>query len=488
MLFNSFTFLAFFPAVSGLYFLLPHRFRWILLLVASCGFYMFFKPIYILILAFTIVTDYFSGIYIEKFRMRPGIKRSLLVASLTANIGVLAMFKYYNFINANITRMAHFAGWENSLPFLAILLPIGLSFHTFQAMSYTIEVYRGRQNAERHFGLYALYVMFYPQLVAGPIERPQNLLPQFSQPHRFNYRRTVSGLRLMLWGFFKKMVVADNLGVVVDNVYRRPFDQNGLTCVLAMYFFAFQIYCDFSGYTDIARGAARVIGFQLMENFNLPYIAKSVGEFWKRWHISLSTWFRDYLYIPLGGNRIGICSQCFNLGVVFLLSGLWHGARWTYVFWGLLNGVYVIIGVLSATHVRKYLSPAIRAGIIWRIAAWFATFHLTCLTWVLFRAASLSAAIGQLRKIVTAVPELFSGMAAKRTTYEGLQLAGIRVLPWLIALIAVFFIIDVAKEHHAVRARFERSGTLRHLSYGAMLFSICIFGYAKEVRFIYFQF
>src|SRR5678815_1064118 len=228
------------------------------------------------------------------------------------------------------------AGISNPVPFLKIILPIGLSFHTFQAMSYTIEVYRGNQKAERNFGIYALYVMFYPQLVAGPIERPQNLLHQFYENHKFDYERVVNGLKLILWGFFKKLVIADRLALYVGAVYNNPTHHTGLSFIMATIFFAFQIYCDFSGYSDIAIGAAKVMGFKLMTNFNRPYFARSISEFWKRWHISLSTWFKDYLYISLGGNRVSVPRWYFNLFIVFLVSGLWHGANWTYIIWGCL--------------------------------------------------------------------------------------------------------------------------------------------------------
>ena len=268
MLFNSIHFAIFFVVVTTLYFVLAHKYRWLLLLSASCYFYMAFVPVYILILGFTIVVDYFAGIYLEN---SSGKQRKIyLIASLIANIGVLAFFKYYNFLNDNLSVLLNGLGYQNSIPRLSILLPIGLSFHTFQAMSYTIEVYRGRQPAERNFGIYALYVMFYPQLVAGPIERPQNLLHQFYEKHPFDYERIVSGLRQMLWGLFKKIVIADRLAIYVNTVYNNAEHHNGNTLVVATIFFAFQIYCDFSGYSDIAIGAARVMGFKLMTNFNRP--------------------------------------------------------------------------------------------------------------------------------------------------------------------------------------------------------------------------
>lgn len=295
MLFNSLDFLIFFIIVTTLYFVIPHNKRWILLLISSCYFYMAFVPIYILILGFTIVIDYFAGILIENSE---GKRRKLfLILSLIANIGVLAVFKYHNFLNENLTFLMHGFGLSNPIPYLSIILPIGLSFYTFQAMSYTIEVYRGNQKAERHFGIFSLYIMFYPLLLAGPIERPYNLLPQLRIKQDFEYTRVVEGLRLMLWGLFKKLVIADRLAIYVNAVYNNYEAHNGTTLILASIFFTFQIYCDFSGYSDMAIGAAKVMGIKLMNNFNRPYFSRSMSEFWKRWHISLSSWFRDYVYI-----------------------------------------------------------------------------------------------------------------------------------------------------------------------------------------------
>ncbi|HWI59182.1 MAG TPA: MBOAT family O-acyltransferase [Bacillota bacterium] len=389
MLFNSFAFLLFFPLVTVLYFLLPHRWRWAWLLGASCLFYMYFIPKYILILIFTIVVDYFAGLLIEQ---AAGPRRKLLLLlSLAANVGVLAGFKYFNFLSANLQALARCLDWHYSLPTLEWLLPVGLSFHTFQAMSYTIEVYRGRQKAERHFGIYALYVMFYPQLVAGPIERPQNLLHQFREVHSFDYQRISSGLKLMAWGLFTKTVVADNLAVLVNKVYAAPAQFQGPLLLAATVLFAFQIFCDFSGYSDIAIGAARVMGFQLMRNFNGPYTAQSIAEFWQRWHVSLSTWFKDYLYITLGGNRVAFPRWCVNIFLVFLVSGLWHGANWTYVIWGALHGLFLIVGAATLSW-RQHLAtlsglvrlPRLHAGL-----KVLTTFSLVCLGWIFFRASSV---------------------------------------------------------------------------------------------------
>ncbi|HSU69728.1 MAG TPA: MBOAT family O-acyltransferase, partial [Tepidisphaeraceae bacterium] len=340
MLFNSFTFLVFFPVTTFIYFALPHRYRWLHLLACSCLFYASFIPGYLLILLAVILIDYVAGIGIEQSAGR--LRKLLLLVSLLANVGVLAVFKYFNFVNANLHALSQALHWNYPVRDLGWLLPIGLSFHTFQSMSYTIEVYRGNQKAERNLGIYALYVMFYPQLVAGPIERPQNLLHQFREHHVFDSDRVFSGLRLMLWGFFKKLVVADRIAPLVDSVYLHPHEYGGGWIVLGTYLFAIQIYCDFSGYSDVAIGAARVLGFRLMTNFDRPYAATSVAEFWRRWHISLSTWFRDYLYVPLGGSRVSFVRWAFNILVVFIVSGLWHGAAWTFLIWGALHGVFLV--------------------------------------------------------------------------------------------------------------------------------------------------
>ncbi len=401
MLFNSIAFLIFFPVVTILYFLLPYRFRWFLLLAASCFFYMFFKPEYIIILAFTIVIDYFAGILLENESDKRKKKRYLIM-SIVANVGVLAVFKYYNFINDNITGIAQLLGMKNHIPYLNMLLPIGLSFHTFQAMSYTIEVYRGHQKAERHFGIYSLYVMFYPQLVAGPIERPQNVLHQFHVKHKFDYHNAVLGLNLIAYGLFKKLVIADRLSAYVNHVYDNVGNANTLSTLIACCFFSIQIYCDFSGYSDIARGTARFMGYDLMVNFNRPYLATGISEFWSRWHISLSTWFRDYVYIPLGGNRAGKAKWHRNLLIVFLLSGLWHGANWTFIVWGALHGIYTIAGIRTKDIQERFARtiglvqlPALRTFLN-RLFV----FILVTFAWIFFRAENFGKAKAVINKLL----------------------------------------------------------------------------------------
>lgn len=386
MLFNSLEFLIFFPLVTLIYFILPHKYRWFHLLIASCVFYAAFIPIYLLILVFTIVIDYIAGILIEK--SEGARKRNYLILSLVANIGILAVFKYYNFFIENINELFVSLDLTLNIPLLSIMLPIGLSFHTFQAMSYTIEVYRGKQKAERHFGIYALYVMFYPQLVAGPIERPQNVLHQFHEEHPFNSQQFMDGFRLMLWGMFKKVVIADRLSIYVNIIYEQPDQYHYLNLLLAAVFFSIQIYCDFSGYSDIAIGAARTMGIDLMTNFNRPYFAKNIQEFWSKWHISLSTWFRDYLYISLGGNRVAVNRMYLNVAIVFVISGFWHGANWTFLVWGALHAFFIVAYMIY----KQYSKIKLPEGWMFNGASIFITFMIVTLSWVYFRAENVSAA------------------------------------------------------------------------------------------------
>ncbi|MFL5729274.1 MAG: MBOAT family O-acyltransferase [Cytophagaceae bacterium] len=493
MLFNSIHFLFFFVLVSTAYFLLSHKYRWFLLLASSCYFYMAFIPVYILILGFTIVLDYFAGILIEKSQ---GRKRfSFLILSLAANIGILCIFKYYNFLNENLSFLLHGAGYENPVPYLSILLPIGLSFHTFQAMSYTIEVYRGNQRAERNFGIYALYVMFYPQLVAGPIERPQNLLSQFYEKHSFEYQRVTDGLKLMAWGLLKKVVIADRLALMVNQVYDSPTSYEGLSLLLATFFFTFQVYCDFSGYSDIAIGAAEVMGFKLMTNFNKPYFSGSVSEFWKRWHISLSTWFKDYLYIPLGGNKVAVPRWYFNLFIVFLLSGLWHGANWTFIVWGALHGFYLVFALITSglrENIIRYTGLN-KESLFYRSSQVLITFALVSFTWIFFRANTIADAL-------YIVNHLFSGwmagikdvIANNHFARQSFLYLGLSSTEFMVACLSILFLL-VAEYYQGSRSFAEsisfRNKALRWSAYYLIVMAIIILGvYNVPQQFIYFQF
>ena len=477
MLFNSFDFFLFFPFVTLLYFLLPYSYRWLLLLLASCYFYMAFIPYYILILGATIVVDYFAGILIESANGEKR-KRLFLIMSLVANIGVLAVFKYYNFFIENIDRLTASLGFESPIPYLSIILPIGLSFHTFQAMSYTIEIYRGNFKAERHFGIYALYVMFYPQLVAGPIERPQNILPQLRKKNDVDYDRIVSGLKMMLWGFFKKIVIADRLSVIVNYAYNSPEQYDGISLLFATYCFAFQIYCDFSGYSDIAIGAAKVMGYDLMENFKTPYISKSIKEFWERWHISLSSWFRDYLYIPLGGNRVLKWRWYYNLFIVFIVSGFWHGANWTFIIWGALHGFYLVAALLLSVAFKRYMENK-SMPIQW-IKIVF-TFHLAVFAWIFFRAKDLSVAKVIIYKIFD-----FSNYSIQDVhLLSVMKLATILLTVFLLFL----FILSDVKMDGLIKNRLVLKSKFFNMAlYALILVFILMFGYFGQTDFIYFQF
>ena len=468
MLFNSLAFAIFFPIVTIGYFLLNVRWRWSWLLVASCVFYMYFRPVYILILFFTIAVDYIAGILIER-NTNQKRKKLLLVMSIIANVGVLVVFKYYNFFNANLSFLLAFTGTDFHLPVLEMLLPVGLSFHTFQAMSYTIEIYKGKQKAERHLGIYALYVMFYPQLVAGPIERPQNLLHQFRENYSFDYDRVSSGLRRMLWGLFKKMVIADRLSVYVDAVYQNPEHFSGWPLIWATLLFSIQIYCDFSGYCDIAIGSAKVMGFKLMENFNYPYFSASFREFWTRWHITLSGWFRDYVYIPLGGNRLGISTFMFNILVAFSLSGLWHGASWTFVIWGVLHGIYVILERLF--HREKTRHKPFRIVF---------TFIGVTFAWIFFRASGF----GDAMYIITHLFKFQPGLIGVP------QISG---LSFVVNFVLVGILIgieaaDFTGKKRIVMNLFPSQRVYRYTVNVLLVTAILLLGVFEEQTFIYFQF
>jgi alginate O-acetyltransferase complex protein AlgI len=491
MLFNSLEFLLFFPIVTILYFVLPYRFRWALLLIASCYFYMVFKPIYILILGFTIIIDYFAGIYIEQSE---GKKRKLfLTLSLIANIGVLAIFKYYNFLNLNFTWLLEGFNLKNPIPFLDILLPIGLSFHTFQAMSYTIEVYRGKQKAEHHFGIYALYVMFYPQLVAGPIERPQNVIHQFYEKHDFDYQRVTDGLKLMAWGMFKKVVIADRLSVMVEMVYKYPYNYHGIPLIVATVFFSIQIFCDFSGYSDIALGSAQVMGFRLMKNFDRPYFSKTISEFWRRWHISLSSWFKDYLYISLGGNRVSKWRREYNLLIVFLISGIWHGASWTFVIWGAIHGFYLVFANLTANFRNKLvdLTGINKLPFLYKVIQILIIFCLTSFAWIFFRASKIQEAFYIAGNLFSGIGEQLQQLGNKDFIEKNIFLGkGITNFAMVAFAMIVMEIVHLQQRGRSLRTTLNNSPLIvRWVLYYGIILAILFLGmYDEPAQFIYFQF
>ena len=484
MLFNSFHFLIFFPIVTLVYFLLPHRFRWLHLLVASCIFYMAFIPAYILILFVTIVVDYIAGIMIER---EFGKKRRLyLILSIVVNLGFLGFFKYYNFFIENVEaifRMLHIA--THTLPYLNIILPIGLSFHTFQAMSYTIEVYRGNQKAESHFGIYALYVMFYPQLVAGPIERPQNMLHQFKIEHKFDSLNLMMGLRLMLWGLFKKLVIADRLSIYVTQVYNAPGDWHYINILIAILFFSIQIYCDFSGYSDIALGSAQTMGFKLMTNFNRPFLySTSITEFWRRWHISLYSWFNDYLYTPLALSfrdygKWGIAAA---VSITFLLSGLWHGAKWTFVIWGLMHAIALVYEMFTK-KARKKLSKKVNT-FLYDKASLLITFIILNFIWIFFRANSLEDAFTILRYVFT-LNHKVAFKSEMSVMSSGIVFGRLSVY---VSIIMTVFMFLVESNVKVDLTDFNDRPILNIIFSTFVLTMIVLFGVFNSNSFIYFQF
>ena len=472
MLFNTVEFLLFFPAVTLLFYVLPHRWRWLMLLAASCFFYMWFIPKYILVLLVTIVIDYSAGLLIERWADAPRRKRMALVVSIVSTCMVLFIFKYLNFCSANLVALAQHFGWAHPGRVLSIALPIGLSFHTFQSLSYVIEVYRGHQTAERHFGYYALYVMFYPQLVTGPIERPQNLLRQLHEEKPLVYDNVANGLRLILFGLFLKMVVADNLGVLVDKVYAAPELYSRGDILLAMLFYSFQIYGDFFGYSSIALGCALAMGFTLTDNFRAPYLADSIREFWRRWHISLSSWFRDYLYIPLGGNRVPLPRWALNTLIVFVVCGIWYGANWTFMLWGAAYGVLMIAERgLRSVHLFDRIQGRAGRAVVCALNV-LKTFVIVTLLWSVFRAPSFES-LGHL------YAALIGGGGG-----EHLQVGA---TVW--AALAAFVLIAIVIR----RSRFDRwcgrlGMPLRWVVYAVMLFAIIVFSSVEQYPFIYFQF
>ncbi|HOJ78331.1 MAG TPA: MBOAT family O-acyltransferase [Bacillota bacterium] len=488
MLFNSLEFLIFFPLVIALYFILPHKFRWALLLLASCIFYMYYKPIYIVLLMFSAYLDYCVSIKMEETSSKQKKKFYLLV-SLIGNLGLLFIFKYFNFFNSLFGAAVTAFGGEYSFRGLNLLLPMGISFYTFQTLSYTIDVYRGNRKAERHFGYFALYVSYFPQLVAGPIERSDRLLPQLQEQHNFDYDRAVSGLRRMLWGFFKKVIIADNLAVVVNPVFANPYKYNGFTLLLGVLFFNIQIFCDFSAYSDIAIGSARVMGVELMENFRRPYFARNLNEFWRRWHISLTTWFKDYLYFPLGGSRVSRARRNLNVSLVFLISGLWHGANLTFIVWGAFHALLQFFGEITKSF-REQIYTLLRIpeqSKFKRVFQILITFTIVCLAGLIFRAQTLSDAYYIATHLID-----FDSNYNLRVALENLGLNSMQVLLIFLTLFAIgiMFLKHLLEELNVGRLidinRYPIA--LRWGLYLFLLFFIVIAGSFTNQEFIYFQF
>ena len=483
MLFNSLDYLIFFPVVVALYFAIPAKWRWLLLLIASYFFYMCWKAEYVILIMISTLVDYYAGVKMGQMPNKRK-KKPYLILSILINLGMLAGFKYLDFFNGSANMLFREFNIDQQLPIFNILLPVGISFYIFQSLSYTIDVYRGSILPERHLGKFALYVSFFPQLVAGPIERSGNLLPQVNQPQPFNQHRLVSGLKLMLWGFFKKVVIADRLGMFVGNVYGNPSEYTGLPVVLATVLFAFQLYCDFSGYTDIARGSARIMGYDLMINFNRPLIARSLRDFWNRWHISLTTWFRDYLLYSLPyikGKQIIMVKIYRNLIITYIIMGLWHGAAWTFVIFGIFHGVLLVLETVTERH-RNWLFeksgmdkvPIIRTG-----ASILVTFTILSFSLLFFRANSMKDSL------------LLISNAFDFSTFSA-SLGGIikdyEVMFGMLMIVFLMIAEYMHEKYDLVRVLAARHVLVRWPVYIGFFFFVLLFGVLHKQMFIYFQF
>ncbi|MBQ8720398.1 MAG: MBOAT family protein [Clostridia bacterium] len=484
MTFNSWEFLLFYPIVALLYFVLPKKLKWPMLLIASYYFYICYQASLIFLILLTTAISWGASALIERTES-PRVKKTALALTLIVCLGVLFFYKYFNFLSGSFAGLVSLFGYETPPLVLNLILPVGISFYTFQTLSYVIDVYRGDVKTERNFFFYALFVSFFPQLVAGPIERPDNLIPQLKETHKWSDEDAVKGGKHMIVGFFKKVVVADLISVYVDSIYNSPETATGLGVVIATVLFALQIYCDFSGYTDIAIGCARIMGIRLMKNFDHPYIATSIKEFWARWHISLSSWLRDYLYIPLGGSRCSKVRHLTNLMIVFLVSGLWHGAAWTYVIWGAIHGIYQVVGNLTAAPRRAlieklgFTEKSLSVVIVRRTV----TFILVSFAWIFFRANSISDAF-------TLVGKLCTGWGSFAETLGIMELGLVGILT-TVASYLILLIIDRMLAYED-----SGDGSAMLTKNGAFIYFVWIIMFAwalllsKDMTstFIYFQF
>jgi D-alanyl-lipoteichoic acid acyltransferase DltB (MBOAT superfamily) len=484
MLFNSISFVIFLPVVFFLYWFVAKknlRLQNILLLVSSYFFYACWDWRFLFLLVFSTFLDYYTGLRIYQ-ATRPRAKTIWLWISIIINLGFLGAFKYYNFFSQSFAEGIDMLGIHTSIATLSFILPVGISFYTFHGLSYVIDLYKDRIKPERDFINYSVFVSFFPLLVAGPIERATHLLPQIVKPRVFDYSKATDGLRQILWGLFKKIVIADNCAEYANVIFNNSADYSGSTLVVGAIFFTFQIYGDFSGYSDIALGTARLFGIDLLRNFAFPYFSRDIAEFWRRWHISLSSWFRDYVYIPLGGSKGGIWMKIRNTFIIFILSGLWHGANWTYITWGALNAIYFL--PLMLTNNNRNNIGIVAAGKSWPTIREFCmilfTFAITVFAWIFFRAEN----IGQALEIVS---EIFS-----LSLFAFPDFPGIHESITIVLLLFIFMMVEwKGREHQYAIEKLgvNKSRSLRWSYYIAILFSIYLFGnFASNIEFIYFQF
>lgn len=487
MLFNSTQFLIFFPIVFIFYHLLDHKSQNQLLLIASYIFYGAWDYRFLSLLMFTTLMDYGFSLVLDGTRS-DRIRKLCLWISVVANLGILGFFKYFNFFAENLVTLFAEFGIKADLIALNIVLPLGISFYTFQSMSYTIDVYRRRLRAERNLIDFALYVSFFPQLVAGPIERADRLLPQVKNRRVLTLSKCADGLWLVLRGFVKKVVIADNLAYIADAVFSQEKSLSGVATLLGVYAFAFQIYCDFSGYSDIARGLAKWLGFELMVNFETPYLARNPSEFWRRWHISLSTWLRDYLYIPLGGNRLGPFRNYLNLMITMLLGGLWHGASWTFIVWGAYHGVllmtYRFYTSVCEKINRSIVIPIKLSPRVAQLIHVFVTFQFVCMGWIFFRSQTLEQALRIYMRIFRYFDFGQVLTVLFQSTSGGILVFGSMALSLL--LFSVYECID--PDQPKWQTWFRRYPILRLFACSVALYLIYIGGVVRARQFIYFQF
>lgn len=476
MLFNSLHFCLFLPIVTTFYYIVPHSYAWFVLLIASCYFYMSWQPFYILLIGFATVLNYFLSIAIEDAD-NPAMKKAYLYCAVVCTLGILFIFKYLDFFYQALHHGAYAFGFDFEYTPFGLTLPVGISFFTFQTMSYTLDVFWGKQKAERHFGKFALFVTYFPQLVAGPIERASNLLIQFDQRKPFSYENASFGLRTFLGGMILKIVVADNLARYVDAVYNNVYDYIGWPLLFATYLFAFQIFCDFAGYSYMAIGIARIMGINLMENFRQPYLAASIRDFWRRWHISLSTWFSDYVYLPLGGNRVPLLRYNINIIITFLISGLWHGSNWTFIIWGALHAFYMLSAFYIPDSLVKKLPYFFKV---------FITFSLTCFAWIFFRANSLADASYILNHMFVGMFDWSTLLQLRRPVVIG---RSFDIISLVMLTLGVWIVHIIQQYIGHIRYNLSRvSQFLRIILYYVSIAGIFLLGEFGGHQFIYFQF
>lgn len=498
MLFNSMQFIVFFPVVCLVYFIVPTKIRYIWLLVCSYYFYMCWNPKYVLLLLFSTVVTYICGILLEfiknlevSYGKKIKLKKASILICFIVNTGILLYYKYFEFLFQNIEYLLSRLGVSIREAEFDIILPVGISFFIFQALGYIIDVYRDELEAEKNILKYALFISFFPQLVAGPIERAKKILVQIGIIHRFSFNNLKEGLLKTLWGFVLKLVIADRIAIIVDTVYKNSDTYLGIYIIVATVLFAFQIYCDFNGYTMIARGCAQILGYELMENFDAPYLSGSVAEFWKKWHISLTSWFRDYLYIPLGGNRKGKMRQYLNIFIVFLCSGLWHGASWSYVIWGGLNGLYQIAGDILQP-VRNLIVEKCginRNSFSHKLLKQIATFIMIDFTWLFFRMNDIGKAVNAVSSMIYNVDPaiVFNG------SLYGLGLGEAEFKFMLLMLVVLLFVDLQKKRNVCILGRIMEQGIwFQAMIFATLFWIVVMYGvYGNEYeasQFIYFQF